>query len=71
VRREVNILRTLDHPNICRLYETFEGRRSVCMVLEYVDGEELFEYIQEVAAAVEAGSLAIAMPSLARWAASF
>jgi len=55
VRREVNILRTLDHPNICRLYETFEGRRSVCMVLEYVDGEELFEYIQEVAAAVEAG----------------
>jgi len=47
VQEEVSILRTLDHPYICRLYEVFEERTCIYLVMEYVDGQELFDYIQQ------------------------
>lgn len=46
-RAEINILRRLDHPNICRLLETFEDREHIYLVMEYVDGKELFDHIQD------------------------
>lgn len=51
VRREIAILRCLDHPCICRLLETFEDHRHIYLVLELIDGRELFDEI------VERGSL--------------
>jgi len=47
VHREIAILRLLDHPCICRLLETFEDRRHFYMVLELIDGRELFDEITE------------------------
>mmetsp|Transcript_42433 Transcript_42433/g.98295 ORF Transcript_42433/g.98295 Transcript_42433/m.98295 type:complete len:611 (-) Transcript_42433:140-1972(-) len=47
VRDEVAILRSLDHPYICRLFEIFDGPKCMYMVMEYVDGQELFDYIQQ------------------------
>lgn len=33
--REIEILQKLDHPNIIKLYETFEDSRNVYMITEY------------------------------------
>jgi len=49
VNEEVAILRSLDHPYICRLFETFSGHKCVYLVMEFVDGQELFEYISDSA----------------------
>jgi calcium-dependent protein kinase len=31
---EIDILRTLDHPNIIKLYETFEDARHIYLIME-------------------------------------
>jgi calcium-dependent protein kinase len=40
-------LRKLDHPNIIKLYETFEDDRNIYMVTELCSGGELFDKIIE------------------------
>lgn len=35
----------MDHPNICKLYETFEDNKYIHLVLELCLGGELFERI--------------------------
>ena len=45
LHEEMEIMRLLDHPNIVRLYETFEDEKHVYMVVEICKGGELFEYI--------------------------
>ena len=41
LRLEVNALKKLDHPNVVRLYETFEARDTIIMVMELYTGGEL------------------------------
>lgn len=50
MQEEINIISVLDHPNIVRLYESFQDRRTIYLVMELCDGGELFERI------VDAGS---------------
>jgi len=50
VKKEIGIIRNLDHPCICRLYETFEDEEFVHLVMEYIDGVELFDYIVSLCA---------------------
>lgn len=38
IHTEVEIHKTLLHPNITRYYECFESDGNLCLVLEYVDG---------------------------------
>lgn len=45
VRREIAILRRLDHPGICRLLETYDTKDCMYMVMEYIEGRELFDEI--------------------------
>jgi calcium-dependent protein kinase len=33
--QEIEIMRTLDHPNIIKLYETFEDLSNIYLILEY------------------------------------
>ena len=42
---EINILRSLDHPNIIRVYEYFEDQKRFYIVMEQCNGGELFEEI--------------------------
>ncbi|EGZ26312.1 hypothetical protein PHYSODRAFT_555885 [Phytophthora sojae] len=45
MRREINILKTLDHPNIIKFYDAYEGNRHLHLVTELCTGGELFDRI--------------------------
>lgn len=45
IRREVTILRGVQHPNIVRLIDMLETDRYIGIILEYASGGELFDYI--------------------------
>ncbi|EQC42392.1 CAMK protein kinase [Saprolegnia diclina VS20] len=43
---EVRLMKQLDpHPNIIRLFETYEAEEYVCLVMELADGGELFQML--------------------------
>ncbi|KAG8510008.1 Myosin light chain kinase 3, partial [Galemys pyrenaicus] len=45
VKNEINIMNQLSHVNLIQLYDAFESKNSFTLVMEYVDGGELFERI--------------------------
>ncbi|KAK9760966.1 hypothetical protein K7432_014501 [Basidiobolus ranarum] len=45
IKREVNVLRSLDHPNIVRLFEVIETDQYIGIIIEYASGGELFDHI--------------------------
>ncbi|CAB1320847.1 unnamed protein product [Coregonus sp. 'balchen'] len=47
VEREVEVLQALQHPNIMALKDVFESRAEVVLVLELINGGELFDFIAE------------------------
>ncbi|KAI8092738.1 kinase-like domain-containing protein [Halteromyces radiatus] len=47
VEREVAVLQFLHHPGIVQLEATMEIEQHLCLVLEYVNGGELFDFVQK------------------------
>ncbi|CAG8496120.1 14107_t:CDS:2 [Cetraspora pellucida] len=47
VSREIKILEYINHPNIVSLLDTVETPKHLCLVLEYVPGGELFDYVND------------------------
>lgn len=45
ILNEIKILRKLDHPNIVKIYDLYELEDQICIVMEYLEGERLLEYI--------------------------
>ncbi len=45
IEREVVIMKLIEHPNIINLYDIWENRGELYLVLEYVPGGELFDYV--------------------------
>ena len=45
--REINILKTLDHPNIMKVYEYFNNANCFSIVSELCTGGELFKKIED------------------------
>jgi calcium-dependent protein kinase len=47
IKDEIQILQTLDHPNIIRYLETFENEKFMYLVMEYCEGGELFDRLTQ------------------------
>eukprot|EP01095_Lingulamoeba_sp_RSL-Kostka_P014431 TRINITY_DN62_c0_g1_i1.p1 TRINITY_DN62_c0_g1~~TRINITY_DN62_c0_g1_i1.p1 ORF type:complete len:254 (-),score=109.74 TRINITY_DN62_c0_g1_i1:80-841(-) len=47
LRREIKIMKKVNHPNILKLFEVFEDDEEFFLVMELVDGKELFDKIVE------------------------
>ncbi|THH32026.1 hypothetical protein EUX98_g2161 [Antrodiella citrinella] len=45
IEREIVIMKLIEHPNIMRLYDVWETSSELYLILEYVEGGELFEYL--------------------------
>lgn len=45
LRREVEMMKMMDHPNVVKLHETFEDKNQVSLVMELCDGGELFDRV--------------------------
>lgn len=45
VTREIDILKLIRHPNIIQLFEIIETPKQLFLIMEYVSGGELFDYI--------------------------
>ncbi|NWS28048.1 MYLK3 kinase, partial [Polioptila caerulea] len=47
VKNEINIMNQLNHVNLIQLYDAFETKNSITLIMEYLDGGELFDRITD------------------------
>lgn len=47
VRAEVSIMKDLDHPSICKLFETYTIGETIFFVIEYLEGGDMSEWLME------------------------
>ncbi|XP_018325724.1 myosin light chain kinase, smooth muscle isoform X2 [Agrilus planipennis] len=45
VEREVEIMRSLQHPRLLQIFDAFENGKTMCVILELIEGGELFERV--------------------------
>ncbi|XP_075561143.1 myosin light chain kinase family member 4 [Pelecanus crispus] len=45
VKNEINVMNQLNHVNLIQLYDAFESKNDMVLVMEYVEGGELFDRI--------------------------
>ena len=57
IEREIIIMKLLNHPNVLRLYDVWETSKALYLVLEYVEGGELFDLLVERGALQEAEAI--------------
>jgi serine/threonine protein kinase len=50
VWREIETWRRMQHPNIVQLFEILTTETKIYMVMEYVEGGELFDYVTQCGA---------------------
>lgn len=46
IRREIQVLKLFRHPHIIKLYEVITTPSHIFMIMEFVGGGELFDYIR-------------------------
>ncbi|KAK0457711.1 Pkinase-domain-containing protein [Desarmillaria tabescens] len=47
LQREIVIMKLVDHPNIMKLYDVWDTANNLYLILEHVQGGELFDYLCE------------------------
>ncbi|KAM6253014.1 myosin light chain kinase 3 isoform 1-T1 [Porphyrio hochstetteri] len=47
VKNEINIMNQLNHVNLIQLYDAFEAKNNITLIVEYLDGGELFDRITD------------------------
>ena len=45
MKREIELLMRLDHPNLCKIYDLIEDQEKVYLLIDDYKGQNLFEYI--------------------------
>ncbi|KAF8513471.1 kinase-like domain-containing protein [Gautieria morchelliformis] len=45
IEREIVIMKLIDHPNVLSLYDVWETANELYLIMEYVEGGELFDYL--------------------------
>lgn len=45
MQNEISILSTIDHPNVVKLVDTYEDKGHYCLIMELMQGGELFEQL--------------------------
>ncbi|XP_037797338.1 serine/threonine-protein kinase BRSK1-like, partial [Penaeus monodon] len=45
VEREIAIMKLIEHPHVLGLYDVYENKKYLYLVLEHVSGGELFDYL--------------------------
>ncbi|ORY34280.1 hypothetical protein BCR39DRAFT_517417 [Naematelia encephala] len=45
IEREIVIMKLIDHPNVLNLYDVWETSQELYLIMEYVPGGELFDYL--------------------------
>lgn len=59
VMKEIQMLKEVSHPNIVKIYQIFKDQKKLYLVMEYVKGRELFDYIIQRGCLSEAESSVI------------
>ncbi|CAL1285264.1 unnamed protein product [Larinioides sclopetarius] len=47
IRREIQIMSSVQHPHITHIYEVFENKEKIVLVMQFAAGGELFNYLFE------------------------
>jgi serine/threonine protein kinase len=45
IDREIIMMKLMNHPNIIRIYDVYENQNELFLILEYVEGGELFDFL--------------------------
>ncbi|KAI0064398.1 Pkinase-domain-containing protein [Artomyces pyxidatus] len=45
IDREIIMMKLMNHPNIMRIYDVYEGDNELYLILEYIEGGELFDFL--------------------------
>ena len=45
IDREITMMKLMNHPNIIRIYDVYEGDNELYLILEYVEGGELYDFL--------------------------
>jgi len=45
LEREITLMKLIQHPNIMQLYDVYETDRDLYLILEHIEGGELFDYL--------------------------
>jgi serine/threonine protein kinase len=46
VLREIQVMKKFEHPNVIKLYDSFETPKEIYLIQEYVSGVSLYQYIK-------------------------
>lgn len=47
IRREIQIMSSIQHPHIIHIYEVFENKEKIVLVMQYASGGELYDYLSQ------------------------
>ena len=45
IKKEIDLMRTIDHPNLCRVYNVIEDDKKIFLIIDDLKGKSLFDYI--------------------------
>eukprot|EP00930_Biecheleria_cincta_P099073 TRINITY_DN90728_c0_g1_i1.p1 TRINITY_DN90728_c0_g1~~TRINITY_DN90728_c0_g1_i1.p1 ORF type:complete len:576 (-),score=100.66 TRINITY_DN90728_c0_g1_i1:540-2267(-) len=47
LNQEIEVMKALDHPHICKIFESYQDQHTIYLVMELCQGGELFKHIVE------------------------